>query len=254
MPGSVIVYDNRFLDGLPVAQATAAGYDPLNIRDLRTYTHWRAGSSAGNSLTVDCQQPKGVDALIIVKHNLGTVASQVSVESSDDGSVWTSRQSVFVPPNDKLIVKRWVTVQARHWRVSFNAQNGPPQVAVAMIGMAIEFPRYPDAPFAIREVKQEMDRVSSKTGQLIGSVSRYKAVEVSPSWTTVGADFVDNELWPFYRDHASKGNPFLWSWNPQTRPDDAMFVRLKSGFVFSPTKSNLNYYDRVPLEMEGVLE
>jgi hypothetical protein len=256
MPGSILLYDNRFLDGAPTAGSTDAGaeFDPLNVRDLRTYTHWRASSSAPDALTVDCGSPKGADTLVIVRHNLGTVSSQVSVESSDDGSAWTSRQSAFVPVSDKLIVKRWVTAQARYWRISFNAQAAPVQLAVAMIGMAIEFPRYPDAPFAIRSVKQEMDQITSKTGQLIGAVSRFKTEDVSATWTTVRADFVDGELWPFYRDHASIGNPFLWSWNPQDRPEDAMFVRLKQGFTFSPTKTLLAYYDRVSLDMEGVLE
>jgi hypothetical protein len=183
---------DNFLDGVPVATTTEVGYDALNVRDLRTYTHWRAASNAPTSIMVDCGTPKGADTLAIARHNLGMVASQLSVESSDDGLIWSSRLSVFVPPNDKALIRRWGTAAARHWRVSFNAQSAAPQVAVLMLGAAIAFPRRPDAPFAKVEVKQESERAVSKSGQLIGVVSRFKGLQISPQWTHIEKDFIDN--------------------------------------------------------------
>lgn len=254
MSGSLVLADNRFLDGVPVATTTEVGYDALNVRDLRTYTHWRATSNAVNRISVDCGAPEAADTLAVARHNLGTVGSQLSVESSDDGVVWTSRLYVFVPPSDKAFLRRWVTAAARHWRVSFNAQTAVPQVAVLMVGQAIAFPRRPDSPFAKMEVKQESERAVSKTGQLIGAITRFKSLQISAQWTYLEKDFVDNQLFPFYRDYAGAGNPFFWSWDPDTHPDEVHFVRLREGYSFAPTKSVLSHYDRVSLEMEGVLE
>jgi hypothetical protein len=178
----------------------------------------------------------------------------VSVESSDDGINWTSRLSAFIPNNGKALLRRFVTAAARFWRVSFNAQSAPPQAAVLLLGLAIAFPRLPDAPFAKVEVKQEVERAVSKTGQLIGQVVRFKGMEISPQWTYLEKDFVDNQLWPFYRDYAGAGNPFLWSWDPSGHPEEIHFVRMKENYTFAPNKTVLPYYDRVSLEMEGVLE
>ncbi|GAB4244568.1 MAG: hypothetical protein OHK0028_22820 [Deltaproteobacteria bacterium] len=254
MSGSLILADNRFLDGVPVATGTEAGYDALHVRDLRTYTHWRAETSGLSRIAVDCTASMGADTLAVARHNLGTVGSQVSVESSDDGVIWTTRASVFVPATDRPLLKRWGTASARHWRVSFNAQTAAPQVAVLMIGRAIAFPRRPDAPFAWREVKQESDRALSKSGQLIGVVARFKGLSLSPQWSHIEAAFVDNQLFPFYRDYAGAGNPFFWSWDPDTDPGEVYFVRLREGYSFAPAQSLRSHYDRVALEMEGILE
>lgn len=251
---SLVLADNRLLDGVPVASHTAAGYDALNIRDLRTYTFWKSSWADPSTITVDCGSAKGADSFGVVRHNLGTVQSQVSVESSDDGVNWTSRLSAAIPFSDKPFLRRFTTASARWWRVSFNAQTAPAQVAVLLLGMGITFPRLPDAPFAKVEVRQESERAVSKTGQLIGSIVRFKGLQVSPQWSYLEKDFVDNQLWPFYRDYSGAGNPFLWSWDPVGHSDEVHFVRLKEGFSFAPAKSLLTYYDRVSLEMEGVLE
>lgn len=251
---SLVLADNRFLDAVPVASHTEAGYDALNIRDLRTYTFWKSSYSGLSTIAVDCGSVKGADTLGIARHNLGTVQSQVSVESSDDGINWTSRLSVFIPQSVKPLIRRFTTISARWWRVSFNAQVSPPQVAVLMLGMGIGFPRRPDAPFAKVEIRQEAERTVSKTGQLIGAITRFKGLQISPQWTVLEKDFVDNQLWPFYRDYAGAGNSFFWSWDPTGHPEEVHFVRLREGYAFGPTKSLLSHYDRLSLEMEGVLE
>ena len=39
----MILYDNRFLDGIPMATDTSAGFSALNVVDLKTFTFWQAG-------------------------------------------------------------------------------------------------------------------------------------------------------------------------------------------------------------------
>ena len=54
MANPIVLYDNRFDDGTPVATVTEGGYSVLNIRDWKTYTFWRGDATDPTYLTVDC--------------------------------------------------------------------------------------------------------------------------------------------------------------------------------------------------------
>jgi len=49
----LILADNRLDNGTPTATDTAAGFDVLNLKDLRTYTYWQALSFGTKYITVD---------------------------------------------------------------------------------------------------------------------------------------------------------------------------------------------------------
>jgi hypothetical protein len=57
----LILYDNRLDDGTPTATDTAAGYDVLNLKDLRTYTYWIAGGFGTKYVTVDTYAKSSVN-------------------------------------------------------------------------------------------------------------------------------------------------------------------------------------------------
>ena len=93
----MILYDNRFLDGIPMATDTSEGFSALNVVDLKTFTFWQAGEPGYEDIAVDCGAAKSADALGIIGHNLGTVQADISVESSDDGDTWTQALEPFTP-------------------------------------------------------------------------------------------------------------------------------------------------------------
>lgn len=255
---SVILSDNRFLDGTPVAQYTAAGYSALNIRDGRTYTSWKSDRAGGQTITVDCGIPKGADTLALAGTNFqGLLNTYVAVESSDDGSIWTSRlSSTELPASDRsrAYLLTFLGATARHWRVMIQTASSPPQMAILMLGMRIGFPRRPDAPYAVIDAKRVIESSKSKTGQLIGVVSRYTELTFSPKWTTVEFDFIENKMFPFFRDYGGSMNPFFWCWDIFGHPQDTYLVRLSDSHKHNPTKSSGLYYESFSLEMEGVLE
>lgn len=255
---SVILSDNRFLDGIPVAQYTATGYSVLNIRDGRTYTSWRSDRTGAQYITVDCGTAKGADTLGLAGTNFsGLVNTYIAVESSDNGTNWTSRlSSMMLPASDRnrAYLLTFLGGTARYWRVMIQTSTVPPQVAIVMLGLRIGFPRRPDAPYAPVEAKRIVESSKSKTGQLIGVTSRYTELNFSPKWTTIEYDFIENDMFPFFRDYGGSMNPFFWCWDVFNHIDDTYLVRFTESHKHNPTKSSGLHYESFSLEMEGVLE
>lgn len=102
----VILYDNRYNDGTPTATDSASGFSILNIKDMRPYTFWKGASAGVKYLTINCGSAKSADLLGIIGHNLGTIGSNVVLQSSSDNfaadikTVHAERVT-----NDKAIVK-----------------------------------------------------------------------------------------------------------------------------------------------------
>ncbi len=186
---SVILSDNRFLDGLPSAQYTASGYSALNIRDGRTYTSWKSTQAGVQYITVDCGTAKSADSVALAGTNFkGLSGTYIAVESSDNGTNWTSRLSAYELPyssRNRAYLKTFGAAQARYWRVMIQTASVPPEIAILMLGMRTGFPRTPDAPFAPVETKRVVDATKSKTGQLIGVTSRYTELSINARWTTI---------------------------------------------------------------------
>lgn len=54
MANPLILYDNRYDDGTPIATVTESGYSVLYIRDWKAYTFWKGDATDPTYLTVDC--------------------------------------------------------------------------------------------------------------------------------------------------------------------------------------------------------
>lgn len=250
----VILADNRFLNGTPTTTDTATGYSVFHIRDLKTYTAWRASSIGTKYITIDCGRERTADTLGIVAHNLGTAVASVSVESSADNLNWSEDLSAFVPSDDKAFLRTFPPVSARYWRVKIVASSVIPQLSVCMLGERLTFPYSPEAPFAPASESMEADVSISKAGVLLGTTVRFKAVKVDISWKLLPRTWVEGILNPFWSDYASNLAPFLFAWDLDAYPFDVRFVRLEEGFSFAPSVSLLGFYDNVRLQLTGVKE
>jgi hypothetical protein len=244
------------MDGIPTATDTATGYDVLNIRDLKQFTSWKAASYGTKYFTIDCGSAKSADAIGISRHNLGTAAASVSVESSANGTDWTERLAAFVPTNDKSILKTFTTASAQYWRVKIVTAAVAPQVAVCLLGVRMTFPYSPDAPYAPVAESIEASTSRGKTGQFLGATIRFKPYTISPRWTNnaILRSFLDDTIAPWWDSHASNLFPFFWAWDITTYPGDVRFVSIPEKYAYKPSFSVLNYVDTFDLEMEGVKE
>lgn len=250
----VLLADNRLLDGTPAATDTADGYDVLNLRDLKTFTKWKAASPGQKYITVDCGTAKSADSLGIVGHNLFTAQAQVTVDTSPDGVAWTNRLAAFSPSTDRALLKYFPAVSARWWRVGIGSASETPAMAVLLLGTRIAFPYPPDAPFVPAEESIEAEANRSKTGHVLGTVVRFKPYRIRARWSNLPRSFVEGTFLPFWEQYASNLHPFLWAWDLDRYPDDVRFVRVDEGYAYRPGVSILGYYESLELEMEGVKE
>jgi hypothetical protein len=250
----VILADNRFLEGLPTATDTASGYDALFIRDLKTFTSWKAAAGGTKYLAVECEEEGAADTLGIKGHNLGSAQALVSVESSGNGSDWTERLEPFTPADDSAILKPFPSAAALHWRIKIVTASAAPQVSVAMAGVRITFPFPPVAPFVPASVKIEADSSRSKTGQLLGTVVRFKPLLIEPEWADIPREWLEDYIVPFWFGYAGNLLPFFWAWDLDAYPGDVHFVKLQDDAAYDPPVSILSRYDRFRLPMEGIKE
>lgn len=253
---SIILYDNRFDDGLPAATDTASGYDVLNIRDWRTYTFWRAASFGTKYITVDCGTAKSADALGLISHNLGAAAATVSVESSATGA-WAGEQverlAGFVPSNDLAIFKAFTSASARYWRIKIVTASVAAQIAIVILGARLTMEKYVQGEFAPDPEKIEGESTRSRgAGHLLGSVVRHHSRNIKASFRNITPSWFSATFKPAWDAHISLFKPFFWIWDMTNHADQIYLVKAPDGFelsaAYDPTRRSLS------LEFEGVKE
>lgn len=253
----VILYDNRFDDGTPTATDTADGYSPLNIRDGRPYTYHKFAALGTKYITVDCGTAKSADALGIYKHNLGTAAATVSVESSATGA-WAGEQverlAGFVPANDKGIIKLFTSASARYWRIKIVTASIAAMFAEVKLSVRLLWPYPPDTPFIPQHKSVKAESVDSKTGQPLGAVVYYKPLKVDAKFSMLLRSWVDTNYAPFYDNHASLKKFFFWAWDLDVYPNMVHFLRLSGDATDALPMTYSQFYDAVTLAMEGMQE
>ncbi len=255
MANPYILADNRFLDGTPIAAGTASGYSVLNIRDLKTFTKWK-DSAAGSAryIKVDCGTPKAADTVALVGHNFGSAGALFDVEYSNDGVSYTQILAPVYPSDDKALIRTFTKTTARYWYFGYGSTTSPVEIAELMIGERITFPYPPDTPFVPSTLKIEADSNRSKTGQLLGTVVRYKPYKIAPKWSSLSRTWVDATFRPFWEGYASELKPFFWAWDVATFPSDVRFVTIDPESSMETPVTVLSSYDELSLEMVGVKE
>lgn len=248
----ILLYDNRFLDGTITATDTAADYDVNNIKDLRTYTFWKAASAGTKYLTVDCGSGKSADSLGIIGHNLKTASAVISVESSADNIAWTERLAGFTPADDRAVLKTFTAVSARYWRMKIVTTTVAPQLAVVMLGQRLTFERYLQGPFDPAPEKIEGDSQRSKTGNLLGSVVYYHSMKISAGFKNVTPTWIRDTFKPAWDIHLSLLKPFFFAWDPESHSDEVFFVKVPENFELRLPYEGVRR--SLSLEFEGVKE
>jgi hypothetical protein len=253
----IILYDNRFNDGIPAATDTAAGFDVLNIRDLRPFTLWQAASPGTKYITVDCGSAKSADCLALIRHNLYSSSASVSVESSTTGA-WAGEQverlAPFTPSSDKALLKTFPTATARYWRLKIVTAAIAPNIGVAMLGAKLLFPYPPDTPYIPYKEGIEAETSRGKTGDPLGVVVRFKPVEVNARFSVLSRTWALSTYKAFWDTHASDLKPFFYVWDIDLYPDLVLYLAVKRDAAYQTPVSVLEYVDYIELDMEGIKE
>jgi hypothetical protein len=232
------------IDTTPAATSEAAGYDVENIVDWRAYTRWRATGTGTQYITFDAGSPVSVDAIGIEGHNIA--GATVSVEWSTDNSNWTEVLAGFTATAG-TILKSWTAASKRYWRIKIASASVAPEIGVVSIGARMDFPHYPDAPLDfISESPQRAESVS-KTGHLLGVVTRYRPYTFSMQFSDALYTWVTANFDTFWEAHCSLHKPFFVMCNDAPR-----FCRFPESFEYRKQLNNSTYMD-LSLKFEGVL-
>lgn len=244
----IILTDNRFNNGTPVASGTAAGFDARNIADERPYTWWKGPAVGTYTIKVDCGAAKSADTLAICGHNLFTIGAQISVESSPTGAVWTNRLAAFTPTSDAALLRTFTSVSAQWWQIKIVAPAGVPQLAIAFLGVRLTFPAPPDAPYIPMEQDVEEESALSEGGYPLGTAIKFKPIRTRPVFSNLARTWVFDTFRPVWENYLSDRRCFFWGWDLTTYPNDYVFLAQHVG-KYAPGVSILSLADRLDLDL-----
>ncbi len=200
------------------------------------------------------------DSLYIRYHNFFTASATISIESSNDNSSWTERLAGFTVTDNRAIFKMFTKVQAAYWRVKIVTASIAPYCAIVLLGERMEFPKglcIGDG--AIKphgDIGIVADSVTGETGNLLGTSLKYNPI-------TMEAEFAPGSLWtwwnetfwPWWRDYACRGKPFVWATDASGFPGQIYWMMLDlEEDTYSPPMTLTAKVDRYVMKMKGVLE
>jgi len=256
MSNPYLLYDNIFDDGTPAATSTAAGYSVLNIRDFRSYTHYKAAAAGTIYITVDtASTATAADTLGIHTHNLGTAASTVAVECSTNNSTWAVALADFTPTDNYAIMKSFTEkANFRYWRLKMETAAVAPQCAIAMIGSRITFPNKPLSPLTKYSIGRETVTSKSKAGHIIGQQIQFKPLSMSFTFPPVESNYTwwSTTFKTFWNTHGLK--PFFFCLDYDNFPGDVFWVSLSNNQRYELNMQFLTRVETFNLSLEGIAE
>lgn len=248
----VILADNRFKDGTVTAQSEAsAEYSILNLTDGRPYTFWKA--SVAGSIIVSLASAQGsVDALALIGHNLGTAAASVFFDYYN-GSAWVEAASLH-PTTDRAILTICSTLAASTFRLRILTASLAPYLSYVAAGVRITMPQPADSPTTpyVKGVISESQ--IGKTGYPLGTVVRYKSIEINHRFSVLDRSWVTATFEAFWDAYLSENTPFFYAWDLEVYPTQVFYVWRKEGATFAWPVSLLAYVDYIDLNLQGVQE
>ena len=257
MQTPIILYDNILSQGYTLtATDTEEGYDVLNIIDWRPYTFWKAASIGTKYITVDSGSgldPLYADSLAIYNHNFaGRV--YISVESSDDGSSWTTRLNSFTPTYNRAFLKTFTLASAQFWRIKLIATSEAPYMAIAVLGQKLQFPYPPDTPYIPYSEVPVADVERSKNGHILGVSTYLPALKMRVQFSNITRTWFDTYFLPFWQNHGRLYKPFFFAWDLDTYKNDVFLVSIDDEYNLESPFSVLTYIDILNLNMRGIRE
>lgn len=225
-----VLYDNRYRDtGATVTYdgTLITGFDVINAYDWRDFSLF--DQSASSNLKVQLASAGLVDTIVLWR-NPGT-AGTVTVQTSPDGTTWTTVASIALPAGGAAV---WTDIQptlALYWRVS-------PSVGVVWrqitIGAKLQFPigQWRDISPPTLTQGVVVENQISVNGSIIGrNLRRFEKAG------TISLDYLKPEwvrgFWEPFVQWAIR-YPFWQRWNPVEYPQDVAFAAAES---IQPTKN-----------------
>jgi hypothetical protein len=241
------------------------------LRDFREHAFWEGLDAGEQTIGVDCGRIVEASALGLAGHNLKTAGALISLERSTDNflSDATTVISPFMPYFDAPLLKTFALASSRWWRLKLSAGGQIPKLAVLALGLALEFPMPPEAPYAPTDEQIQADVARNAAGNLLGALVHSRAAETKVTLAVIDRDWAlqgygeaawgavswgENGNLAALWQHARKLLPFFYAWDPIAYPAHVLFGRWKKEQVFRTPLSILAYIDAFEMTVESTLE
>lgn len=223
----IALFDNRLNDGVPVASSSAAGFSPLNLRDMRPYTFWKPAAMPA-TITVDCGTAKTIDSVAIFAHDMSASATVVDVLSSTDNFA-TSTNEAFVSPTTTapVLLTFAPTAARRYWRLSF--AGAAPTIGLVLLGNRLTFPRRLVQGFDPIGRESVGDTNVSEKGHPLGRDVQFEAWKASLDFRRIDGAWLRSTFLPAWQAYL-RGKPWIFSWDPDDHPGESRLVMSGESF------------------------
>ncbi len=225
-----ILFDNRLDDGVPTATTTDADtqYNVLNLKDWRSYTFWKASTTATHHISIDALVAKTANSVAIIAHDLFTQGATVAVEWSDNGTAWSVAMAPIVVPSNKAFFRKFTPSTHRYWRLVITGMTAPAFIGILVIGERLTMEQYIEGQYNPDAETLKLHDAVSDDGQLLGTIQSHTNKDYKANFRAISTAWINATFKPAWDLHISKGKPFFWIWNITDYPDDVQLVRIKN--------------------------
>ena len=244
-----VLFQNILASGTLTASSETSGYPKENVLDESTVKYWRP-TTLPATLTLDAGSAVSADAFGVVAHDLFTAGCSIEVQTSPNGTTWTSVTDTITPTDNKTILQLFTSVSSRYWRIRITGASTDPNIGVLFLGQRFNFPAGVKAPYTPVWLSQQFELLTSTTlgGQFLGNRVLRQGGRTAINLVSFERDFAENDLTAF-RDHYNSGKAFIWAAGPSLFDKDVGYVWRTEGSVMAPTFDENGSWMSVSMEV-----
>ena len=217
-----LLYDNVFLRGTVTISSDTDTNAGENAFEDSTFDVWLAVDADAN-IAVDLGAAEWCDTVAIDAHELGSDGATLLVQSSDNGSAWTTRFTL-APADDTAILGLFSLTKARYWRV--RVTSGPSPIGIIRLGRRLVIPTGVLSGHIGIAHSRKYELMAGKTlgGHFLPTRINRLTATTTINFGLMDAAFVDTDLRAF-ETHYNEGLAFFFAASPLNYPDDIGFCR-----------------------------
>lgn len=226
--------------------AVLTGGERANAVTPSTYDKWRPNVSGTDAaLSFDFTTATAIGYAAIVAHNAQKFGATVAVQTSPNGTTWTTIASAVAAAG---VMAFRVTGSARYWRFYFTDLTAADalSVGVAFMGAELIIPRriYQGFTPVITATEVQLQSNVSIGGNLLGSSVVTMGSKMTADMSLIPAAFVRGADWMAFQTAFGRGKGFFFGWRPDKYPQDVYYC-WRDGNTITPTNSG-------PLDLMGL--
>lgn len=221
-----LLIQNLFNQGtVTVSSETADGAGSNALWD-GTFDYWTPSNATAN-IAVDLGAATQADGCGISAHTLGSEGATVAVQSSPNGTTWTTRATA-TPADDSTIFMVWPVVSFRYWRLLVT--NGPASIGVIKLGKRVIVPSGVSLGHVSIDHADRIELLSndSMNGQFLGTRVERRSGDINLDMGLVPRSFIEVEFAEFERMY-NEGRTFFYCGSPLNLPLDTGYCKRSSG-------------------------